>query len=55
MELRHILFKEICFLISLYNGPTYFNCKRMLFEKEEYKNNILPFQSMPNLHFPKLL
>ncbi len=54
MEIRHILFKEIRFWISLNNQPKYSIVKRLLFEKEKSRKKIFPFQSMPNLHFAKV-
>ncbi len=45
--------RKSVFKISLNNRPKYFSIKRLLFDKKEYKNNFLSYQSMPNLHFTK--
>ncbi len=42
MEIRHILFKEIWFLISLNNQAKQLSIKQLLFEKEKSDNNFSP-------------
>ena len=54
IEVRHILFKKICFLIFLNNQLTaYYTITYCL--KRKNKKRFFSFQSMPNLNFAELI
>jgi hypothetical protein len=50
IEVRHILFKKIVFIIFL-NNPVTVHCARAYFLKRKKQKPFFSFQSMPNFNF----
>ena len=54
LQVRHILFKKIVFLIFL-NNPVTVHCARAYCLKRKKQKTFFSFQSMPNLQFCRSL